>query len=224
MIHGLTFKEYIEEEKAKLGEMTKAEKKSYFVDYYLKYCILAFVLLLLLIWIVYDFARAMRNTVVTGGVVGMTLSEEGTAFMTDEYLEYLGLSDKSNKIDFASYIILDDEDYQTYTMFQAELATNSYNFLITTKKGMAFVAQCECLADLNDVLDDELKQSLSDKIFRANLGESGKKIAAAIDISDTAFVKDYIISAEPVYFIVAGKPEEYESALNILKYILSKDQ
>ena len=89
---------------------------------------------------------------------------------------------------------------------------------------MAFVAQSECLADLDEVLDEELKQSLSDKIFRANLGESGKEIAAAIDISDTAFVKDYIISAEPVYFIVAGKPEEYESALNVLKYILSKDQ
>ena len=40
MIHGLTFKEYIEEEKEKIGEMTKAEKKSYFIDYYLKYCII----------------------------------------------------------------------------------------------------------------------------------------------------------------------------------------
>ena len=38
MIHGLTFKEYVEEEKQKFGEMTKAEKWSYFKDYYLKLC------------------------------------------------------------------------------------------------------------------------------------------------------------------------------------------
>ena len=36
MIHGLTFKEYVEEEKTKLSEMNKAEKIDYFKEYYLK--------------------------------------------------------------------------------------------------------------------------------------------------------------------------------------------
>ena len=36
MIHGLTFKEYVEEEKQKLGEMSKEEKIDYFKEYYLK--------------------------------------------------------------------------------------------------------------------------------------------------------------------------------------------
>lgn len=223
MIHGLTFKEYIEEEKEKIGEMTKAEKKSYFIDYYLKYCIAAVVILGLLVWIGIDFGRAMRHTIVTGGVIGAHLSEEGTTYLTDDYMTYLDKSTFSNKIDFASYIILDDEDYQTYTVFQAELAVNRYNYLITTKKGLAFVAQCECLADLDPILDDELKQKVSDKIFRAKLGESGAMIAAAVDISDTAFAKDYLIAGEPIYFIITGQTDDYESGLDVLRYILRKE-
>ena len=47
MIHGLTFKEYVEEEKTKLSEMNKAEKIDYFKEYYLKLCIFAVVVLIL---------------------------------------------------------------------------------------------------------------------------------------------------------------------------------
>ncbi|MBQ8952208.1 MAG: hypothetical protein IJ065_13810 [Eubacterium sp.] len=223
MIHGLTFKEYIEEEKEKIGEMTKAEKISYFKDYYLKYCILALVGLVLLVWIGIDLGRGFRHTIVTGGVIGVHLDDEGAKYLTDDYMEYLGKGSFSNKIDFAPYIILDDEDYQTYLAFQAQIATNMYNYLITTKKGLAFVAQSECLADLDPILDSELKAEVSDRIFRAKLGESGEEIAAAIDISDTAFVKEYIITGEPVYFIITGKPEDYEAGLNVLKYILLKE-
>jgi hypothetical protein len=36
-------------------------------------------------------------------------------------------------------------------------------------------------------------------------------------------VKEYIITGEPVYFIITGKPEDYEAGLNVLKYILLKE-
>ena len=66
MIHGLTFKEYVEEEKTKLSEMTKAEKIDYFKEYYLKLTIVLFIVLVLIVWFVIDIARNIKMTLLRG--------------------------------------------------------------------------------------------------------------------------------------------------------------
>ncbi len=222
MIHGLTFKEYIEDEKNKLSEMNKAEKKDYFKEYYLKTVIFAVIVLILLIWILIDVGINMRHSIVTGGVVNLDISEEGSLYLGNDYRDYLGKSKLTNKVNIAPGIFLDRNEPESYTIFQAELATNSYNYLITDDVGLEFVNGIECLADLDEVLDSDLSGKLADKKIYKKSGESDKEIAAAIDITDTAFTKDYIKTGEKVYFVVSGKPEEYESAIGILKYILEK--
>ena len=222
MIHGLTLKEYIEEEKTKLGEMNKEEKIDYFKEYYLKLCIFAGIVLILLIWLLVDIGLNMRHSVVTGGVVNTTLTDEGQMFLGDDYLKSLELSKLTNKVYLAPDIFLDDDDPQSYTVFQAELATNSYNYLITDEKGLEFIVELECLADLDGVLDAETSGQVSDKKIYRKLKESGTEIAAAIDISDTAFAKEYINSGDNVYFVISGKEKEYDAGLDMLHYILKK--
>ena len=222
MIHGLTMKEFVEEEKTKLGEMTKEEKKEYFKDYYLKNVIIAGIILVLLIWLMVDIGLNMRHSVVTGGVVNLELSNEGSSFLKEDYMKYLKLGSMTNKVDLAPDIFLDKEEPQSYTLFQAELATNTYNYLITDETGLGFVAGIECLADLDKTLEGDLSQMVSDKKVYRKLGESETEIAAAIDITDTAFTKNYVKSGDKVYYIISGDAEDYDSAINMLKYILEK--
>ena len=222
MIHGLTMKEFVEEEKTKLAEMTKEEKKEYFKDYYLKNVIIAGIILVLLIWLMIDIGLNMRHSVVTGGVVNLELSNEGSSFLKEDYMKYLKLGSLTNKVDLAPDIFLDKEEPQSYTLFQAELATNTYNYLITDETGLGFVAGIECLADLDKTLEGELSQMVSDKKVYRKLGESETEIAAAIDITDTAFTKNYVKSGDKVYYIISGDAEDYDSAINMLKYILEK--
>ncbi len=221
MIHGLTFKEYVEEEKQKLSEMSGAEKKQYFIDYYLKFVIGVCVVILILIWMIVDLALNMRNVVVTGGVVNVVMSDEGYDYLQDDYLEFLQLSTKGNKA-YLGNIFLNGDDPQSYTVFNAEIATNTYNYVITDNDGLEFMAKVECLADMNEVLDKDLYDKLKDNLVYKKSGESGSEIAAAIDITDTAFTKDYIQTGEKVYFVISGNAEDYESGLNILRYILEK--
>ncbi|MBO6166263.1 MAG: hypothetical protein J6O17_07870 [Eubacterium sp.] len=222
MIHGLTFKEYIDEEKQKLSEMTKAEKKDYFKEYYLKTCIVAFICLILFIWFLTELVLSFRHVIVTGGVIGAQINEDGSNFLQDDYMEYLGRSKAFYKVNFAPYIILDENDPSTVMALEAELATNSYNYLISTEKGLQFVLATECLADLDEALDKKLKDSVSDRIVYMKIGESGEEIAAAIDITDTAFAKEYLLAGDNVYFILTGKAEDYEHGLDVLRYILRK--
>lgn len=222
MIHGLTFKEYVEEEKQKLSEMNKEEKIDYFKEYYLKLCIFGVVVLILLLWLMIDIGLNLRHNVVTGGVVNIKLTTEGTELLGKQYLEHLQLSKVFNKVNIAPDIFLDDDDPQSYTIFQAELATNSYNYLITDDKGLDFIVELECLADLDTVLDSEVSGQVSDKKIYKKLKESGTEIAAAIDITDTAFAKEYIESGGKVYFVISGKEKEYDSAVAMLKYILER--
>ena len=222
MIHGLSFKEYVEEEKAKFGEMTAAEKKDYFKEYYLKQCIFAFIILILLIWFLVDISVNFKHTVCSGGVINTKISEEGAGFLKEDYLKLLNKKTFTNKVDLAADIFLDKEEPQTYTVFQAELAINSYNYLITDKNGLDFILSTECLADMGTVLDEDLKKTVGDKIVRGELGESKKEIEAAIDITDTAFVKEYITSGDKVYFVITGKEDEYNLGLDVLRYILNK--
>lgn len=223
MIHGLTFKEYIEEEKQKFGEMTNAEKWSYFKDYYLKLCIVGFIGFVLLMWFLIDTYVSMRHVIVEGGCVNLTISDEGAAYMSDEYMALLGASKLTNQVGFAQYIFLDDEDFQSYTIFNAEIATNTYNYLITDRKGLDYLLQIESLADLETTLDSDLKTRTEGMQVKEKMGESKKEITAALDITDTAFAKEYITSDETVYFIITGKDEEYKAGLDVLRYILDKE-
>ena len=222
MIHGLTFKEYVEEEKQKLGEMSKEEKIDYFKEYYLKMVIFAVIVLILLIWLLIDVGLGFRGNVVTGGVVNTKLSEEGSLFLSDEYMTYLNASKLTKKVDLAPDIFIDDDDPQSYTIFQAELATNTYNYLITDEKGLAFATQLEVVANLDEILESDLSQKLSDKIVYRKSGDNGTEIAAAIEITDTAFTKNYVNSGGKVYFVITGNPDEYGKALKMLEYILEK--
>lgn len=219
MIHGLTFKEYIEEEKQKLSEMDKAEKKSYFKEYYLKTCIVALICLALFMWFLVEMLLSFRHVVVTGGVIGAQINHEGEKYLSDDYMEYLGKSGLFNKVNFAPYIILDENDPSTVMALEAEIATNSYNYLITTEKGLQFITQMECLADLDETLDSKLKEKLSDRFVYRKLGDSGEEKAAAIDITDTAFAKEYLLAGENIYFILTGKTEEYEKGMDVLRYM-----
>ena len=222
MIHGLSFKEYVEEEKQKLGEMSKEEKIDYFKEYYLKMVIFAVIVLILLIWLLIDVGLGFRGNVVTGGVVNTKLSEEGSLFLSDEYMTYLNASKLTKKVNLAPDIFIDDDDPQSYTIFQAELATNTYNYLITDEKGLAFATQLEVVANLDEVLESDLSQKLSDKIVYRKSGDNGTEIAAAIEITDTAFTKNYVNSGGKVYFVITGNPDEYGKALKMLEYILEK--
>ena len=222
MIHGLTFKEYVEEEKQKLSEMTKEEKVDYFKEYYLKMVIVAGVVLVLVIWLLIDIGLGFRRNVITGGVINTTLNEEGKSFLSDDYMSYLELGKVTNKVYLAPDIFIDDDDPQSYTVLQAELATNTYNYLITDNKGLGFAAQLDVAADLDQVLDSELAQRVSDKKVYRKSGETGTEIAAAIDITDTAFTKNYVEAGDKVYFVITGAPDDYDRALKMLEYILDK--
>ncbi|MBR6403636.1 MAG: hypothetical protein IKS48_09665 [Eubacterium sp.] len=218
----MTFKEYIETEKEKLGEMNKSEKIAYFKEYYLKVCIAALVILALLVWFLIDMGKNMRPTVVTGGVLNVHITSEGATFLREDYMKSLGKNEKTHNIEFASYILLDQSEPQSYAIFQAELLSGQYNYLITDKAGMEYIAQMECAGDMNEILDQDLKDRLSSDMAYAKSGENGTNIAAAIDISDTAFSKEYITSNDKAYFVVTGKIEDDESAIAVLKYILNK--
>ena len=222
MIHGMTFKEYIETEKEKFGEMNKSEKLDYFKEYYLKACIAVLVILAFLVWFLIDMGKSMKAPVVTGGVLNIHISSEGSTFLREDYMKSLGLDDKKDKIEFASYILLDKSQPQSYTVFQAELAAGQYNYLITDKAGMEYIARSECAADMNEVLDKEMKGKLSSKMIYAESGEDGKIIAAAIDITDTTFSREYMTSSDKVYFVLTGLIDDYDSGIDVLKYILNK--
>ena len=220
MIHGLTYKEYIKEEKDKIDNMTKAEKGSYFKEYYLKVCIGLFIGLVLLSWFCVDTYISMRHIIVAGGCVNLTMTDEGATYMSDDYMTLLGASKLTNQVSFAQYIFLDDEDFQSYTIFNAEIATNTYNYLITDRKGFDYLLEIEALADLDTTLDSDLKSRTDGMQVREKMGESKTEITAALDITDTAFVKKYITDNETVYFVITGEEDEYEAGLKVLNYIL----
>ena len=222
MIHGLTFKEYVDSEKEKLSEMTKAEKFAYFKEYYFKTCIVIVIGLALLTWFCIDMISSMKHVIVCGGVLNCYITDEGSAFLKEDYMTYLGASEKSNRVDFVSSILLTKEQPESYTMFQAEMAAGTYNYIITDKEGLDYIAKIECISDMNEAMSPELKSRVEANLVYKKYGDTDEEMAAAVDISDTAFAKKYITSKDTVYFVLLGKMDAYQSGLDVLKYILDK--
>ena len=168
-----------------------------------------------------DIGPNLRHTIVTGGVVNSSINDEGKEFMSDKYLEHTGKSKLTNRIEFSGEIFVDYEDGQSSAIFQAELASNIFNYLIVDDDALDFVVDTECLADLNKELPDDIKSQVSDKLVNVKIQSININIAGAIDLTDTAFAKKYLTSGEKVYFILSGKEKDYGAGIDVLRYILS---
>lgn len=149
------FQRYIYEEKQKLSTMTSAKQKfQYFCEYYLVYVILIILLGGAIGWYVSDVIKE-SNYVISGGLAGAAITEEGKQYVTEDFVSWGGYksSKKGRIVNVASASSETAEATLTDISVFAAVKSGTYDYFIMSKYALGLYTDEDIFYDISEFYD-----------------------------------------------------------------------
>lgn len=204
-------------EREKLASMSAKKKWEYIWGYY-KWWIMGLVLAVVVIVSgVRNAQYQSRELLISGVFINTSTSAEGYTFVNEDYWEYAG-ADPANRVELieARSIRYNAEqptslDVNAILSIDTQIASQTLDYIIGDASAMAFYDRQEALLDLQALLSPEQLQGLPTV--------STENGIVAIDMSGSAFAKQFGLSTEPTYlFFLANTPRK-ENCIAFLEYL-----
>ena len=225
----------LNQEKAKLNQMSPEKRTAYIIDYY-KWYFVAFIIFVIVL--VSGIKLVYRNSLpvaVTAFILNNDQSLENYELpdtITDDFTNYYNLDNKHRVLieDGFSISLKDDievtsnelTDYEKLIIY---IENKELDIIITDQEGLDFYATNGEFYPLASVLDEDEYKDIYDIIgndITTAIGPDGNPYECAIDISNTQFAKDYDLGYEKIYLCVPGFPENLEGTANFIKYVYNQ--
>lgn len=220
MPDGMTFKENIENEKRKWGQMDGPQRWEYFKDYYLlplavTVGVIALVIYLLLQWLVFQ-----KEVVMSGTVYNLELTGAGISEFEEGFLSYLGGDPKKQEARIGSSYI-SKENYNEIMVVQAKVGSETLDFMILDQDAYELLNEQSFYQNLDDILAPELLEKLGDKLETIEDLDTGITYNSALDISDTEFAKNFR-NEDKAYLVFVAGSHHLEDAGQLVEYLFKK--
>lgn len=209
-----------------LKPMTWNQRFDHIWTYYKEYIGLIALLIFVCTGLITSTIAAQRESVVTGIMVNVTVSQEGFNYLSTDYAEYLGVGkDKDVKLEYTSFLDLEksdsEQDYYAAMTVIAEVSAKKLDYMILDQLSMGFYAGQEVYMDLRKVFTEEELAEFAEKelLIYCMEEEEQEPWPAAIRINDLPYVKEHISSEGSVYFALSGSSEKYEQLRAVWEYI-----
>lgn len=217
--------------KKRLSTMDKDEKRKYVVHYYKWHFLGGILCIFLLFWLGQTIYKANLPTALI-----LAITNDGANYTAEEYIpeafrDYYSL-DKKNIIQiFTDLEIANAEDARisdgTLTDYEkviVYISSDKLDAIIGDENALNYYKSTGDIAIIDNCMDKDLYSQLEDKIVMATddtkYMNNGEPYAAAIDISNTDFVKDSDISYDTVYLMIPNnRYSDNEATLNLIKMI-----
>ncbi|MBO4926925.1 MAG: hypothetical protein J5379_01565 [Clostridiales bacterium] len=211
-----SLKNKIEKEKETFSKLDAKQKRSYFIDYYLLKILIIIALIVAVVWFAKD-AFANAKTIYTGCSVGVDVSEQGTKYLTDDFLQSIGIDTKKKKAQFGGDVLLvpqtsDNVDDMTIEMaFVSQVNADMYQYVLITPEQFEHFTQYDFYLDITDISEEEKYASL--EFVKDSFGHM-----AAIKLPDSVIDK-LETSQEEVYLCFVYSKDPSELNLKFIDYI-----
>ncbi len=146
------------------------------------------------------------ETVFSGNITNCNITEEGYRYLTDEYLQTLGVTSEENKVDLTlsntagtMAAAVNDSGVDEGVRVAAMVAAGSLDFIIADSVGVEYYAIQGAFETVDTVLTQEQLAPFADKIYYHTDTESGETFPVAIDISDLPFVDDCMEDGKKIF-------------------------
>ena len=154
-----SLKERILSEKKKFSEMDAVRKKIYFRDYYLVPCLLILAVIGAIVWFTYDALRSSK-TVYEGATLGFDVSDEGNAYLTDDFMSVQGSKYKKKNATLTRDALMKSTDDQATNMsiemaFTTQLSAGMYDYVLLTEKNLEHFSGYDFYLDLSSYKSDD---------------------------------------------------------------------
>jgi len=164
-------------------------------------------------------------------IINNTMLEDTKDTLTQDFSAYIELDENNNTITFDDSLLIDyaensphrENSYYSVQKVTALIAARSVDCFLTNKEVAEAYATTAAFYDLNQLLPQDLKEALSDRLLTYTAYEdeeaSGTNGAYLIDISGTEFAEKYGIYMDSAYIGVLINSEHTDSAISFIRFI-----
>lgn len=177
--------------------------------------------------------------VLSGSVINIHISDEGVASISEIFAQTVEpeVNNKVAKIQkhFFEYENLpeSDDDHESFEDLQNTnnlmnimsqlgmlISAKDLDFFIADGYSIEILNNQEFCVDLSQFLTEDVFTQNKERLMYMEVGEESVNTPVAIDISGTAFAKEYI-SSKTVYIAFVGNTERPDNCRSLLEYILN---
>lgn len=204
-----SFRQHWKEEFARMKPMNWKERLDHLWTYYHDYLWVAAVAVILIAAIISSTINLLTdNTQVRGVMVNISIEQQGMNYLKGEYAKALDVDKDEVQLSYIEWgtvadLLADDQNYTAAMSVTSEVAAEMLDYMILDEEAMIYYRDQGVYGDMTDMFSpEELAQMDESRLQRVEEETSGEEWLIAIDISDTAYVKDN--SEGKVYFAIAG--------------------
>lgn len=234
---GLSFKEKItykyNQYKKRIATMDTTAKIRYTFSYYKWHFLLVVFVLVIAGWSIRTAYRTTLPTVLSVAILNDPYNRTAADYIPDAFREYYQLDNKNFFKVYTDLSVSSTEDKEqlgrVMTDYQKVGYYNMYDMLdviIGDEEALLLYATSDDTTGIDLSMDEALYDKIKDRVITMSdpggIKNDGKPYAAAIDISDTDFVKNCQISYDKVYLMIPStKYTDNQGTLDFIRLIFS---
>ena len=171
-----------------------------------------------------------KSTVLSGVTVNVQVADEGVLYLRERFKERLGVKSDKKVVYFNQSTMESGNDsanmdnYYTIQSLNALCASGEIDYMILDQVGFEVMLNQELLVDFRDVFTDEELQTMTGMLEYCQIDDSEEIIPIALNITDTAFIREYTEEGSKVYFAFATGSPRTETCRELLFYLLAWNQ
>jgi len=201
----------------KFSEMDLGQKIQFLRDYYLIKVLIVAAILLVAGWLIHDIVQN-KKIVYSGAGVGVDVSESGSEFLQNGFIDYLGDDYSKKKVGYGDNVLLvptssEYNDSSVEMAFFSQIEGDMFQFLLITKEKYEYFMPYEIFIDLNE-LNNFANYSQNEILYNAQGNPE------AIKLTDE--MKDKLGARQnEVYLCFSNKKDHRELNEKMLDYLFS---
>lgn len=204
--------------------MTFGEKLEYLWTYYKWVLLVAGFAVMVIAIVITAMVNAQVKVLFSGALVNVTPSDEGQAYLTEQWQQTLGAEDKHDTVKLTSFTFRDlssgeasEVEVTTAMRLYAMVAAQEVDYVITDDVGYHFYINHSTLSPLNTLFSPEELARIDLPIIYGDDGAT----PIAFDISQTAFAQSCSVRSGIVYIAFPGNTGRTSQNLPFLEYLLN---
>lgn len=212
--------ERIRQEWASFKALSPKKKLEHIWIYYKWYILVGAAVICMLVSIARTVADNSKETLISGIFINNSTSSEGYAHLMEDYWEYCG-GNEDQKVELVGSRIIDfdaespsQEDAAAFMIVSSMIAAKSLDYIITDRASLDDFREQEVILDLRELFPAEA-------LARWDVIEEDGA-AIALGLKDTAFGKNYPLSAEDSCVLVIANAQNRENVICFLEYLMAE--
>lgn len=216
---------------ATLRPMSWRDRIDHIWTYYKEIILIGAVVIILLASILGNALKPRLEVRMSGYLANITLSEDGSAYLKEDYLSHLGGSADSQTVILNStvfggegYLTSMEANYNAALAPVLQVTAQEVDYMLLDEVALEFYLNKAFFMDLRQLLnEEELKQLELTYYQPVDIDEKpvGESYPVAVDITGTAFAQGCAKDAKKVYFVAVANGPNKDDIRNFWEYLNS---